>query len=97
MKYGNVAEAVTAINVVAEAYPQLGANASYVQLMTELSISENLKAQYRVAYNDNVQGYSRFVRRFPTSMLLGIMGYEVQDYNYLEFDNTELPTQLFTE
>lgn len=97
LKSGNVDEAITAINIVAEAYPQLGANATYVQLMTELSISENLKAQYRVAYNDNVQGYSRFVRRFPASMFLGLMGYEVQDYNYLEFDNTDLPDQLFTE
>jgi LemA protein len=97
LKSGDIAGATMAINVVAEAYPQLGANASYVQLMTELSISENLKAQYRVAYNDNVQGYSRFVRRFPTSMFLSIMGYEVQDYNYLDFDNTELPEELFTQ
>lgn len=97
LKSGNIAGATMAINVVAEAYPQLGANASYIQLMTELSISENLKSQYRISYNDNVQGYSRFVRRFPASMFLGIMGYQVQEYSYLEFDNTDLPDQLFAE
>lgn len=95
LKSGNVASAALAINAVAEQYPDLKANAAYIQLMTELSVSENLKAQFRTAYNDNVQEYNRFVRRFPNSTFLSWMGYEVISYQYLEFEETDLPAQLF--
>lgn len=96
LKSGNVAQAVTAISVVAEQYPALKATESYTQLMTELAVSENLKTQYRTAYNDTVQEYNRFVRRFPNKTFLDWSGYDVQSYDYLEFTETQLPAELFS-
>lgn len=93
---GNVGQAQILINAVAEAYPTLQANQTYVQLMNEMSISENLVASYRNTYNSDVRNYSRFVRRFPARMFLAIMGYDIQSYQYLEFNNTELPENLFS-
>lgn len=92
---GDINGATLTINAVAEAYPELKANESYTQLMTELSISENLKAEYRKTYNTKVKDYRKFVKRWPASMFLDAAGYEVQDYQYLDFEETELPDQLF--
>jgi len=92
---GNVGQAMTAISVVVEQYPELKANSAYTQLMTELSVSENLKTQYRNTYNDTVQDYNQFVRRFPNKTFLDLMGYDVIKFNHLEFKETDLPDQLF--
>lgn len=94
-KAGNITSAVTAINAVAEQYPDLKSNAAYTQLMTELSVSENLKAQYRVTQNDAVIDYKKFVRRFPASFFLTVINYKVVDFDYLQFEDTQLPDQLF--
>jgi LemA protein len=94
---GQIAESQALINAVAEAYPQLQANATYVQLMTEMSVSENLVTSYRNTYNDDVKNYQRLVRRFPARMFLSLSGYEVKDYQYLTFSDadTTLPDSLF--
>lgn len=95
LKTGNVSSAALAINAVAEQYPELKANSSYTQLMTELATSENLKTQYRNTYNDSVQNYDQFVRRFPNGAVLRWVGYEAVKYGYLTFEDTNLPDQLF--
>jgi len=91
----NVESALAVIHAVAEAYPQLQANQDYLQLMTEMSLSENLIAQYRATYNSDVKSYKTFVRRFPNRLFLNISGYEIQSYEYLEFKDVELPSELF--
>ncbi len=93
-----VAEEIqTMITAVAEAYPELKSNDNYKQLMNELSITENLIAQYRENYNKQVENYRRYVRKFPTRMFLDWLGYEGQDYQRLDYGNTyaDAPTNLF--
>jgi LemA protein len=92
---GNVEQAQIHIQAVAEAYPVLQSNQTFLTLMNEMSISENLVASYRTTYNSDVRNYNRYVRRFPARLFLSIAGYDVQSYPYLEFTNTELPTDLF--
>lgn len=92
---GDIAQAQISIQAVAEAYPTLQANANYIQLMTEMSVSENLVTEYRNTYNSDVKNYKRFTQRFPANMFLSVSGHQVQEYQYLTFDNTELPSQLF--
>lgn len=88
---GNVDQAMLAIAAVAEAYPEIKSTELYKQSMLEFSITENRLAAYREQYNSDVREYSQTVRSFPRSMILGIMGYDVKDYKYLDFnvDNTE--------
>ena len=66
--------------------------------MNEFSITENRIAGYREQYNNDVRSYNRKVRSFPTNLVLGIMGYEKQDFKYLNYD---VPAQghrnLFSE
>ena len=93
---GDISGATTAIAAVAEAYPELKSNENYKTLMNELSITENMIAQYRSSYNDAVKNYNRFVRKFPDRIFLSLTGYEIIEYDYLDYDApVDAPQNLF--
>jgi LemA protein len=92
---GNVEEALYNLGVVVERYPELKAVATYTELMNELSLTENLIANHRKTVNTYVQEYRKFIRKFPNSMFLNILGYDKIDYSYLQFADTEMPDNLF--
>ena len=93
---GDIQAASTAIMAVAEAYPDLKANENYKELINELSITENLIAEYRSNFNKQVRSYNRYVRKFPTRVFLDMLGYEVQDYKYLDYNApVDAPQNLF--
>lgn len=95
---GDIENATTAIAAVSEAYPELKSNENYKELMNELSITENLIAEYRSNYNKQIKEYNRYVRKFPTRIFLDILGYEVQEYTYLDYDApVDAPQNLFGE
>jgi LemA protein len=56
---------------VAEAYPDLKANATMASLMEELTSTENKVAFARQAYNDSVMSYNTVRETFPTNMIAG--------------------------
>lgn len=86
----------TAISAVVEAYPELTSNENYKQYMTELSITENLIAQYRQSYNRQVGDYRRYVKSFPTRVFLDWTGHEPKEYELLDYDApVDAPTNLF--
>ena len=86
----------TAIAAVTEAYPELKSNENYKELMNELSITENLIAEYRENYNKQIKEYNRYVRKFPTRFFLNILGYETQQYQYLDYGApVDAPQNLF--
>lgn len=94
----SIDEVKTMINAVAEQYPQLQSNENYKQLMNELSITENLIAEYRSNFNKQVKEYNRYVRKFPTRFFLSITGYETIEYEYLNYNtSSDAPTNLFGE
>ena len=91
-----VQEVTTMINAVAEQYPQLQSNTNYQQLMTELAVTENLIAQTRTNYNTWVSQYNTYVRKFPNSGILSMLGYERQTFEKLDFDvSSDAPANLF--
>lgn len=95
---GDIESVTTAITAVSEAYPELKSNEQYKDLMNELSITENLIAEYRSNYNKQIKEYNRYVRKFPTRMFLDWLGYEVQDYTYLDYNApVDAPQNLFEE
>lgn len=83
---GNVEQAMLTIAAVAEAYPEIKSIQLYDKTMTEFSITENRLAGYREQYNVDVRSYNRKVRSFPSNIVLGIMGYDQQDFKYLDFE-----------
>ena len=66
------------VAAIAEAYPELKSDQNYKTLMNELSMTENLLAEYRSNYNKQVKDYNRYVRKFPTKQFLHMLGYKVQ-------------------
>ena len=95
---GDIENVTTAIAAVSEAYPELKSNENYKQLMSELSMTENLIAEYRSNYNKQIKEYNRYVRKFPTRMFLDMLGYEMQEYTYLDYNApVDAPQNLFGE
>ena len=75
-----------------------GSTGDYKELMNELSITENLIAEYRSNYNKQVKEYNRYIRKFPTRFFLNILGYEVRKYTYLDYSApADAPQNLFGE
>lgn len=95
---GNVENITSTIMAVSEAYPELKSDENYKQLMNELAVTENLIADYRSNYNKQIKEYNRHVRKFPTRIFLNMLGYEIQNYTYLDYDVTDnAPSNLFGE
>lgn len=93
---GDIENVTTAITAVTEAYPELKSNENYKELMNELSMTENLIAEYRSNYNKQIKEYNRYIRKFPNRMFLDFLGYEVQEYEYLDYDApVDAPQNLF--
>lgn len=93
---GDIEDVTTAITAVSEAYPELKSNENYKELMNELSVTENLIAEYHNNYNKQIKEYKRYVRKFPARVFLDMLGYEIQDYTYLDYDApSDAPQNLF--
>jgi LemA protein len=61
---------------VVENYPELKANANFLALQKELSLTEDRIAASRRFYNANVRDLRKLCEMFPTSILAGTFGIE---------------------
>lgn len=61
---------------VAENYPLLKADGTFLKLMDELSGAENRIAVERMRYNDAVMEFNVTVRRFPGNIVARFFGYK---------------------
>lgn len=97
-KGNNVENVQTTIAAVTYAYPELKSNENYQTLMKELVLIENTLAQYRENYNNCVNQYNRYVKKFPTRIFLSWTGYEKKNFEMLNYQApVEAPTNLFGE
>jgi LemA protein len=72
--------AIGRLLVVVENYPQLRSNEAFVQLMDELSGTENRLATERMRYNQEVQGFNVLVKRFPTNLYATMFNFKEAAY-----------------
>lgn len=68
-------QAISRLLLVAENYPQLKADQTFLKLMDELSGTENRIAVERMRYNEAVRDYNVTVRVFPANIIAGAFGY----------------------
>lgn len=95
---GNIEDAKMTVLAIAEKYPELKANEQYNNLMIELTSTENMIANYRNSYNTQVKKYNSYIRKFPNSIILRMLGYDTIQENYLSYDASEdAPRDLFKE
>lgn len=64
--------ALQQVVVLAENYPQLRADQSFLQLQSELSTTENRIAERRHAYNQNVNLYQNRCQFVPSNLVAGL-------------------------
>lgn len=82
---------------VAEAYPQLKADASMGRVMEELTSTENKVAFSRQAYNDAVTAYNTGREQFPAVLVAGALGFQpAQLFEILDSSEKEAPKVKFT-
>jgi len=74
---------------VSEAYPDLKANQTMMQLSEELTSTENKISFARQAYNDAVMSYNTAIESFPDNFVAGFGGFK--DATLLE--STESPEE----
>jgi LemA protein len=83
---GMLSGAMGKLFALAEAYPDLKANANMMQLSEELTSTENKVSFARQAFNDSVTTYNTYKQSFPAVALAGMFGH-TNDASLLEFDS----------
>jgi LemA protein len=75
---GELTGALSRLMVVAEAYPNLKANAAFQDLRTQLEGTENRITVARNRYIKSVADYNVLARSFPTNLTAMMFGYDVK-------------------
>lgn len=72
--------ALSRLLVVVEKYPDLKSNENFRDLQAQLEGTENRITVARMQYNEKVQLYNTTIRRFPASIIAGMMGFSEVQY-----------------
>ncbi len=88
--------ALSRLLVVIENYPQLKADASFIRLQDELAGTENRLTVERMRYNDLVRDYNAYIRRFPQSIIAGMMNAIARTYFEISESARQAPVVDFT-
>lgn len=83
---GMLGQALGRLFAVAEAYPELKADASFRALQDQLAETENRITVSRQVYNDTVLTYQNSIQTFPTMLVAGPMGFRDEEYFELTDD-----------
>jgi LemA protein len=75
-----LSDALKSLFAVAEAYPELKANGSFVESQEELANTEDRAAYARQYYNDAVLAYNSAIAAFPPSIVAGMFGLRTREY-----------------
>lgn len=73
---GALTQALRGLLAVAEAYPQLKADANFMHLQNELANTENRIAAARNGYNTVARQYRDACQEFPAVLIAGIFGFQ---------------------
>lgn len=65
---------------VSENYPDLKANANFLDLQRELADTENKIQAARRFYNGNVMDYNTKIETFPTNLMAGMFGFKKEEF-----------------
>lgn len=75
-----LSSALSRLMVVVERYPDLKANQNFLELQSELEGTENRIAVERNKFNETVNEYNTYIRRFPNNIVAGIFNFDKKGY-----------------
>ena len=81
---------MASIRATAEAYPALGTNESFRQLMTDIRDCEDKVSYARNRYNMSVAKYNMDIAVFPSNIIAGMMGFSSEKM----FEIAEPPREI---
>ncbi|HJX05281.1 MAG TPA: LemA family protein [Candidatus Nanoarchaeia archaeon] len=90
-----ISGALKTIFAVAENYPNLKANESFMQLQGRISGLENELADRREFYNDSVNTYNIRIHSFPDMIVAGMMHYKDEEmFKVAEADKKDVEVKF---
>ena len=75
-----LSSALSRLMVVVERYPELKANQNFLELQAQLEGTENRIAVERGKFNETVNDYNSYIRRFPNNIIAGIFNFDKRGY-----------------
>ncbi|HEY9047836.1 MAG TPA: LemA family protein [Ohtaekwangia sp.] len=90
-----LSSALSRLLVVAESYPELKANQNFLDLQAQLEGTENRIAVARNRFNEVVQPYNVYIKRFPNNALAGMYGFTPKGYFEAAPGSEKAPTVDF--
>lgn len=81
--------------VVVERYPELKANANFMELQKELSNTEDKIGFARQFYNDTVMSYNTSIERFPNNIIANSFNFKQESFFRAEEESREAPMVSF--
>src|SRR6476660_8534266 len=92
---GQLSNALSRLLVVSERYPELKSNQNFLGLQAQLEGTENRISVERSNYNEVVQRFNTAVRRFPTNMIAGMLGFSPRPFFNAQQGADRAPTVNF--
>ncbi len=92
---GELSTALGRLMVVVEQYPQLKANQNFLELQAQLEGTENRITVERQKFNDTVQAYNQYIRKFPQLLLAGMFGFKEKAFFAAEKGAAKAPEVKF--
>ncbi|MEK9131980.1 MAG: LemA family protein [Patescibacteria group bacterium] len=77
---GQVESALSRLLVIVENYPQLRSSATVESLMAQLEGTENRISVERKRFNDGIRDYNLVIKRFPSSVIARLGGFDARAY-----------------
>jgi LemA protein len=90
-----LSQPVARLVAVAEAYPDLKANQSFLGLQTELAETENKIEMARRFFNGAVRELNTMVESFPANLIAGLFGFRTSAFFEIETADRALPSVDF--
>lgn len=85
-------QAMGRLMAIAEAYPDLKANTTYIETMEGVKQYENNVRMSRMVYNDTVTSFNRSVRQIPICFVARMFGFNIREYLKTEDDKKQMPS-----
>lgn len=73
---GEVSSALSRLLVSVERYPQLQSNQNFLNLQSQLEGTENRINVARNRYNESVNSFNVYIRKFPNNIVAGWFGFD---------------------
>lgn len=92
---GMLGQAMSRLMVASENYPELKANANFMDLQKQIEGTENRITVERMAFNEVTQKYNYAVRAFPSNIVASMKGMQSKPYFKAEENAKAAPKVTF--